>query len=561
LGTIESADSTSSRRLRIFISYRREDASDAAGRLYDRLEAEFADSVFMDVDNIPPGADFVEAIDRAVGDCDVLIAVIGKKWLSARDAARRQRRLDIPEDFVRLELEAALRRPNILIAPFVLEGAQMPRSDQLPESLRPLVRRNAVFVTHTNWASDVASLIRALKREAERLAREETEREAAEVAERERAERQAAEVAERERAEREAEVAEREAEVAERERAEREAEVAEVAERERAEREAEVAEVAERERAERQAAEVAERERAERQAAEVAERERAEREVAEVPEVAAAERFPSRTLRVTVATMALVGSVFILGGTLTPVTDHLEFPHGFATHPLLFPDHVAAFIFALVCGVLLLTRLRRQSLRIAGFLAGVGAQQAGAQLGIFLGLTAHVGGDPDFGWGAFTSLIGAAILLSASTVSFYRLRKFGPPAGVLPRVGPSARAAAGLGAVLFVIAGFINDEVNDKVSAGFAVPLAVVAIAAAVFVFRPPRDQAWRVFVWSALLSFGALLAIGYVFAALSVSYYFGEIDAASMGFRAVSGILLLGAAVVGSMGTARKGVVDAPRR
>ena len=546
MGTIESADSTSSRRLRIFISYRREDASDAAGRLYDRLEAEFADSVFMDVDNIPPGADFVEAIDRAVGDCDVLIAVIGKKWLSARDAARRQRRLDIPEDFVRLELEAALRRPNILIAPFVLEGAQMPRSDQLPESLRPLVRRNAVFVTHTNWASDVASLIRALKREAERLAREETEREAAEVAERERAERQAAEVAERERAEREAEVAEREAEVAERERAEREAEVAEVAERERAER---------------QAAEVAERERAERQVAEVAERERAEREVAEVPEVAAAERFPSRTLRVTVATMALVGSVFILGGTLTPVTDHLEFPHGFATHPLLFPDHVAAFIFALVCGVLLLTRLRRQSLRIAGFLAGVGAQQAGAQLGIFLGLTAHVGGDPDFGWGAFTSLIGAAILLSASTVSFYRLRKFGPPAGVLPRVGPSARAAAGLGAVLFVIAGFINDEVNDKVSAGFAVPLAVVAIAAAVFVFRPPRDQAWRVFVWSALLSFGALLAIGYVFAALSVSYYFGEIDAASMGFRAVSGILLLGAAVVGSMGTARKGVVDAPRR
>jgi hypothetical protein len=115
--------------------------------------------------------------------------------------------------------------------------------------------------------------------------------------------------------------------------------------------------------------------------------------------------------------------------------------------------------------------------------------------------------------------------------------------------------------VLFVIAGFINDDVNDKVSAGFAIPLAVVTIAAAVFVFRPPRDQAWRVFVWSALLSFGALLALGNVFAALSVSYYFGEIDAASMGFRAVSGILLLGAAVVGSMGAARKGVVDAPRR
>ncbi len=130
MGTIESAERTSTpHRLRIFISYRREDASDAAGRLYDRLEAEFGESVFMDVDNIPPGVDFVEAIDRAVGDCDVLIAVIGKKWLSARDAARRRCRLDLAEDYVRLELEAALRRPGILIAPFVLEGAHMPGSE------------------------------------------------------------------------------------------------------------------------------------------------------------------------------------------------------------------------------------------------------------------------------------------------------------------------------------------------------------------------------------------------------------------------------------------------
>jgi caspase domain-containing protein len=305
--------------------------------------------------------------------------------------------------------------------------------------------------------------------------------------------------------------------------------------KEEAEREASLAiEQAEREAKEREAKE---REAKEREAKE---REAKEREAKE------GERLPSRASRVTLATMAFVGSSLIFVGTLSPESDHLEFPQGFAKTPLLFPDHVAAFVVALVCGVLLLAGLRRQTLRIAGVLAGVGLQQVGAQLGIFLGLTAHAGNDPEFGWGAFTSLIGAGILLSASTLSFYRLRTLGPPPGGTPRFGRGAQAAAGLGAVLFVMAEFSHDDVNAELTAGFTIPLAVATITAAVFVFRPYRDQASRVFVGSAMLSFAALLALGYVFFASSVSHYVGEIvGATSIGFRAVSGSLLLGAAVI----------------
>jgi hypothetical protein len=84
---------------RIFPSYRRDDSSGYAGRLYDRLSQHFGRAhLFMDVDTIPPGLDFVEAIQDAVGSCDVLLAVIGRQWLTSTDR-RRRRRLDNPEDF------------------------------------------------------------------------------------------------------------------------------------------------------------------------------------------------------------------------------------------------------------------------------------------------------------------------------------------------------------------------------------------------------------------------------------------------------------------------------
>lgn len=126
----------------IFISYRREDASYPAGRLYDRLQSRFAaEKIFMDVDSLAPGVDFVQTIEERVGACDVLVAVIGRRWLSASDE-EGNRRLDNPEDFVRVEVATALRR-GIRVIPVLVEGAPVPRSRELPDDLKALVRRNA----------------------------------------------------------------------------------------------------------------------------------------------------------------------------------------------------------------------------------------------------------------------------------------------------------------------------------------------------------------------------------------------------------------------------------
>jgi hypothetical protein len=148
---------------RIFISYRRGDSSAHAGRLADRLVAEFGeDGVFMDVDTIEPGADFVDYIDDAVGSCDVLIALIGDEWLECHDDVG-ERRLDDPEDFVRLEVAAGLER-DIRVVPVLVEGAVMPRAHELPEPLRRLARRNALEITDTRWRHDVGRLVETIKK-------------------------------------------------------------------------------------------------------------------------------------------------------------------------------------------------------------------------------------------------------------------------------------------------------------------------------------------------------------------------------------------------------------
>ncbi|HSX92712.1 MAG TPA: toll/interleukin-1 receptor domain-containing protein, partial [Hydrogenophaga sp.] len=147
----------------IFISYRRDDASGYAGRLYDRLKAHFGDDrVFMDVAEIEPGTDFVEAIERAVGSCRVLIVLIGDEWLAMRDA-QGQRRLDDPQDFIRLEVATALRR-GIRVVPVVLDRATMPRAEELPEELKPLARRQAIALQHLQWEASTGALIQALQR-------------------------------------------------------------------------------------------------------------------------------------------------------------------------------------------------------------------------------------------------------------------------------------------------------------------------------------------------------------------------------------------------------------
>jgi hypothetical protein len=150
--------------VRIFLSYRREDASGHAGRLYDALAARFGESnVFIDIDTIDPGADFGEAITRAVGSCDALIALIGRRWLDATDAEGR-RRLDDTGDFVRLELEAALERDVAVIPAFVQE-AEPPPAERLPPSLAPLSRRQGAALRDVGWHDDVKRLIARLEGE------------------------------------------------------------------------------------------------------------------------------------------------------------------------------------------------------------------------------------------------------------------------------------------------------------------------------------------------------------------------------------------------------------
>jgi len=148
---------------RIFISYRRDDSAGYAGRLYDRLSERFGQGqIFMDIDTIEPGLDFVEVIEKAVGSCGVLIALIGRQWLTITDATGH-RRLDNPEDFVRLEIATALDR-NIRVIPVLVRGATMPRSTDLPDALKKLARRNALEISDTRFHYDVDRLIETLEK-------------------------------------------------------------------------------------------------------------------------------------------------------------------------------------------------------------------------------------------------------------------------------------------------------------------------------------------------------------------------------------------------------------
>lgn len=142
----------------IFISYRRDDSGGFAGRLYDRLRGHFgAEEVFRDLDAIKPGFDYAEVIDDAVGECDALIAIIGKQWATIKDQDGH-RRIDDPKDFLRLEVETALRR-EVPVYPVLLEGAIMPPIEDLPDSLKNLARHQAIEVSDARWDHDVERLI------------------------------------------------------------------------------------------------------------------------------------------------------------------------------------------------------------------------------------------------------------------------------------------------------------------------------------------------------------------------------------------------------------------
>jgi hypothetical protein len=153
---------------RIFINYRRGDDPGFTGWLRERLEANFAaEHLFMDVDSIAPGLDFVRVLEDQVDKCDVFLAVIGPRWLDARDEAGN-RRLDNPDDFVRIEIESSLKLGKRII-PVLVNNADMPRAEHLPEGLKPLARRNAVRLTHERFKADAQGLIKALEKALEEV--------------------------------------------------------------------------------------------------------------------------------------------------------------------------------------------------------------------------------------------------------------------------------------------------------------------------------------------------------------------------------------------------------
>jgi len=147
---------------KIFINYRRGDEPGFTQALLGRLEQAFpAERLFIDVDNIPPGEDFVAMLESQVAQCDAMLTVIGNNWLGAADE-RGGRRLDDPHDFVRIEIESALKQGKRVI-PVLVHQARMPHPEELPEAIRPLSQRNAVRLTHERFRSDVQGLIKALQ--------------------------------------------------------------------------------------------------------------------------------------------------------------------------------------------------------------------------------------------------------------------------------------------------------------------------------------------------------------------------------------------------------------
>jgi hypothetical protein len=147
----------------VFISYRRHDSSDVAGRIYDRLIQRFGSKgVFKDVDSIPLGVDFRKHLADSVGQCRILLAIIGRSW-SASGQSPSNRALDDPRDFVRIELETAFQR-GIPVIPVLVQGAAIPAEDQLPASLQSLAYHNGLAVRpDPDFHQDMVRLIRGIE--------------------------------------------------------------------------------------------------------------------------------------------------------------------------------------------------------------------------------------------------------------------------------------------------------------------------------------------------------------------------------------------------------------
>lgn len=147
----------------VFVNYRREDAAPYARLLQFKLGERFPNvPVFVDLDSIEAGADFAEAIKSGVDSCMVLIALIGAKWLTMTDEDGR-RRLDDPDDYVRYEIRTALER-DVRVIPVLVDGARVPKQQQLPDDLQRLARLNALEMSWARLDYDAFRLMDAIQR-------------------------------------------------------------------------------------------------------------------------------------------------------------------------------------------------------------------------------------------------------------------------------------------------------------------------------------------------------------------------------------------------------------
>jgi formylglycine-generating enzyme required for sulfatase activity len=193
---------------KVFISYRRDDSAGYAHAIHSRLLQHFSkDQVFMDVDTMEPGVNFVRAIEQAVGKCDVLVALIGKRWAGSEPGGTS--RFDNTKDYVRLEVSTALAR-DIRVIPVLVDGMTMPNEDSLPPPVQPITQRNAIEISNTRFNYDVDQLITAVRKvldateakrkdEEERRRSEEERNQAEQEAERRRLEAEAQRKVEEER--------------------------------------------------------------------------------------------------------------------------------------------------------------------------------------------------------------------------------------------------------------------------------------------------------------------------------------------------------------------------
>lgn len=148
---------------RVFVSYRREDSAGHVLALLPALRAHYgAKRVFKDTDDIPAGADFLKFIQHELASCSVFLAIIGREWLTIKDPRFNRRRLDNPDDFLRVEVATALKNERIRVIPVLVERATMPSAEDLPPDLVELAFRQAMELSDGRWESDVERLIQAI---------------------------------------------------------------------------------------------------------------------------------------------------------------------------------------------------------------------------------------------------------------------------------------------------------------------------------------------------------------------------------------------------------------